>query len=125
MRDYSKLPCWQVAHQLALDVYQIRCPASERYGLASQLRRATVSDGSNVAEGSGRRTQADFARFVDMSVGSASEVEYQLRLAFDLGYLRASHYETLRLEAVHTRRSLFRFGEQLRASVRTPGDGLA
>jgi len=125
MRDYSKPRCWQVAHQLALDVYQIRFPASERYGLAAPLRRGAVSVGSNVAAGSGRRTQADFARFVDMSVGSASEVEYQLRLAFGLGYLGASDYVTLRLDAAHTRRSLFRFGEQLRDFGRSPDDGLA
>ncbi|MCH8815844.1 MAG: four helix bundle protein, partial [Chloroflexi bacterium] len=71
------------AHQLALAVYQATkaFPDDERYGLTAQMRRAAPSIPTNIAEGCGRNTEADFARFLQIAAGSASEVEYQLLLA--------------------------------------------
>lgn len=85
MQDFKQLKVWEKSHLLALAIYQAThtFPSSEQYGLTNQLRRATVSIPSNLAEGSGRGSDADFGRFVQIAIGSASEVEYQLLLAHD------------------------------------------
>ena len=74
---------WQKAHRRVLDVYSKSAgfPSDERFGLVAQLRRAAVSVASNIAEGAGRETEKDFARFLVMAAGSASEAEYQLLFA--------------------------------------------
>jgi four helix bundle protein len=97
MKDFRDLTVWQRSHELALAVYRDtqRFPKEELFGLTSQMRRCAVSIPSNIAEGCGRGTDADFARFIQMAMGSASEVEYQLLLAKDLGYLSDSAYESL------------------------------
>jgi four helix bundle protein len=89
MRDFRKLKVWQNAHRCALEIYRHTqgFPVDERFGLTVQLRRAAVSVASNIAEGCGRDGERDFARFLSIAAGSASEVEYQLLLARDLGYL--------------------------------------
>jgi four helix bundle protein len=89
MRNYQNLAVWEKSHQLALDVYRATAgfPSAEKYGLTAQLRSAASSIPSNIAEGAGRRTDADFRRFLDIAAGSASEVEYQIRLTIDLEYL--------------------------------------
>jgi four helix bundle protein len=85
--DYERLDVWRAAHALALAIYQATStfPADERFGLAAQMRRAAASIPMNLAEGSGRSTDRDHARFVANAIGSASQLEYQLRLAADLG----------------------------------------
>lgn len=89
MKDFRTLKVWQRAHELVLENY--RCsrsfPAEERFGLTSQLRRSAVSIPSNIAEGCGRGSDSDFGRFLQIAMGSASEVEYQTMLARDLGLL--------------------------------------
>lgn len=87
MRNFQQLDVWKKAHSLTLSIYQLTSnfPATERYGLTSQLQRAAASIGANLAEGCGRDTDADFRRFVQMACGSACEVEYHLILAKDLG----------------------------------------
>jgi four helix bundle protein len=89
VRDHRKLRAFEIADELALAVYQITkaFPRDEQFGLASQMRRAAVSIASNVVEGSARRTEADYIRFLDMAHASAGELEYQLTLAARLGYL--------------------------------------
>ena len=86
--DFTRLRVWEKAHNLALDVYQISAelPKAESYGLQTQMRRAVVSIPTNLAEGSGRSTNRDFARFVSNAIGSASELDYPLLLALELGY---------------------------------------
>lgn len=92
MRDYRHLLAWQRAHQLVLDVYRLTqgFPKSESFGLVSQLRRSAVSIPSNIAEGAGRRSTKDFRRFLSVAAGSASELQYQLELSRDLGYIEGS-----------------------------------
>jgi len=87
MQDFRNLNVWWKAHNLTLDIYKANKSflREEMYGLTSQIRRASVSIGSNIAEGSCRKGDAEFARFLQMAAGSASEVEYQLLLAKDLG----------------------------------------
>jgi len=97
MQQYSHLKVWQLAHQVALRVYEISSsfPADERYGLTSQLRRAAVSVAANIAEGSRREAAGDFARHLDIALGSAGEVHYLLLLARDLRYATDEHVEPL------------------------------
>jgi four helix bundle protein len=97
MQDYRTLIGWQKAHDLAKQVYQIPTgfPAQEMYGLTSQLRRAALSIPTNIAEGSARGSSADFARFIQIALGSAAETEYLLLLAFELGYFKHSNYEEI------------------------------
>ena len=89
MRNFRKLEVWKKAHELTLEVYRLTSdfPATERFGLSSQLQPASASIGANLAEGCGRQTDADFRRFVQMAAGSACEVEYHLLLSKDLGLI--------------------------------------
>lgn len=97
MRDFRNLKVWAKAHRFTLDVYQITkyFPSHERFGLTLQLRRATVSIPSNIAEGCGRRGVKELTRFLSIAAGSASEAEYQLLLAHDLKYIQTKHYQYL------------------------------
>jgi len=92
VRDFTRLKTWQRAHELTLAVYRAteRLPEEERFGLRLQLRRACASIPTNIAEGCGRSTDADFGRFLAFSAGSATETEYLLVLARDLGFIGAS-----------------------------------
>ena len=89
MRDHRNLRAFQLADELALMVYRETAgfPREELFGLTSQIRRAAVSVASNIAEGSGRSTDVDFLRFLDMANGSLRELQYQISLAQRLGYL--------------------------------------
>lgn len=97
MGNYHDLRVWQKAHALTLAIYRAtsKFPQHELFGIVSQTRRACASIPSNIAEGSTRMSPADFARFLGIALGSASEVEYDLLLARDLGYLTNDDYETL------------------------------
>ena len=96
MQDFRNLEVWRRAHKLTLRIYALtdRFPRSEMFGLSSELRRAAASVPTNLAEGHGR-TQTEFGRFVQISFGSACEVEYQLLLARDLGYLVPDEYQAV------------------------------
>ncbi len=108
MRDYRRLDVWQASHSLTLDMYRLssRFPVGERYGLTSQLRRAAASIPSNIAEGAGRRTPADYARFLDLALGSANEVEYHIVLARDLDLVEPMEADRLIDRIDHIRRRL-------------------
>lgn len=89
MQDFYKLNVWHKSHRLTLDVYAAtrRFPKDELYGMTSQIRRSAASIPANIAEGCGRDGGADLARFLQIAVGSASELEYHLLLARDLEFL--------------------------------------
>ena len=103
MRDFRELIIWQKARGLVKEIYQITAsfPAKERYALCSQIQRAVVSIPSNIAEGSSRRSEIDFARFLEIAQGSAFEVETQLILDNDIGYLQNKSLTEL-LEELHS-----------------------
>lgn len=103
MKPYERLAAWDRSHQLALAIYQVTAawPVAERYGLTAQLRRAATSIPTNIAEGSAKRGKAEYRRFLDMAVGSLSEVSYLLRLARDLDILPQSDWD--RIDAVRDR----------------------
>lgn len=118
MKDFRQLKVWEKTHQLTLEVYKAPAtfPKEERYGLISQLRRASVSIPTNIAEGCGRNTDADFARFLQIAMGSASETEYEVFLAYDLGFLSKIQFEELQSQAEDVKKMLASLLKTLRAA---------
>ncbi|MCG8583282.1 MAG: four helix bundle protein [Pirellulales bacterium] len=117
MQDFTKLAVWEKSHHLTLAVYEkTSCfPNSERYGITSQLRRASASIPANVAEGCGRAGGADFVRFLNIAMGSASEVSYHLMLARDLEMLEAQDYDDLAGRIDEIKRMLFGLIKKLKS----------
>lgn len=95
MRDFRKYDAWKNALDIALAVYELTksFPSEEKYGLANQVRRAAVSIASNFAEGASRRSEADFTRFLEISLGSAFEVETQMLIAMHQKYISKDDYD--------------------------------
>lgn len=117
MRDFRRLEVWRKAHDLTLAVYEVAAdfPGDERYGLTSQIKRAAASVAANLAEGSGRETDKDFCRFVDIASGSACEVEYHLLLAKDLLLLHPDKHLELDGKVNEVKRMLAGLSRRLRA----------
>ena len=97
MRNYKDLRVWEEAHRLTLAIYAATngFPKDERFGLTSQVRRASASIAANLAEGCGRRSDGEMARFVQIAMGSGAELSYHLLLARDLGFLKSEEYADL------------------------------
>lgn len=117
MKDFRSLKVWQKAHEVALSIYKatLSFPRQETYGLVSQLRRAASSVPANIAEGCGCGGNREFARFLEIALRSASETEYHLLLARDLGYLEVKTYETLNDKVTEVKRMLTGFIQKLNA----------
>jgi|SRR5947209_6188422 len=111
MRNYRELQVWHKAHKLTLDLYRLsrEFPREELYGLSSQMRRAAVSIGANLAEGCGRRTSSELARFVRIAMGSASELDYRLLLARDLGFMNDADNTRMTSDLTEVRKMLTSF----------------
>ena len=97
MQDYRKLSVWKKAHYIVIDLYRVtgEFPNSELFGLTSQTRRACVSIPANIAEGCGRNGGAELIHFLGIAQGSASELDYHLLLAKELGLVRQQDYVQL------------------------------
>jgi four helix bundle protein len=97
MGDYKELLVWKQAHRLALDIYRDtqQFPQEERYGLVAQMRRAALSVVSNIAEGSGRQSDREQSRFLRIARGSVHEVQCQLLISRDLGFLTSDKWLVL------------------------------
>ena len=108
MEDFKDLRVWAKAHDLTLALYQKTraFPKEEMYGLTNQLRRASASVGANIAEGCGRRSDAEMRRFVQIARGSANEVEYHLLLAKDLNFLTTEEHKDLEARVLEIQRML-------------------
>ncbi|MFQ5639023.1 MAG: four helix bundle protein [bacterium] len=117
MKDFRKLKVWEKGHQLTLTVYKCTksFPKDELYGLTSQIRRASVSIPANIAEGCGRDSDAELARFCKIASGSASELEYHLLLAHDLGYLDNAEFDHLTQHVIEVKKMLTSFIQTLKA----------
>ena len=121
MRDFRNLEAWRKAHAFALDTYRLTddFPVHERYGLTSQMRRAAMSVPTNVAEGSSRTSRRDYARFLEIAIGSASECEYQLILCNDLGYITAQGHSSASEAIIEVRRMLVSLKKRVLADSAT------
>ncbi len=111
MRNYRDLQVWSKAHHLTLELYRMsrQFPREEIYGVTSQLRRAAASIGANLAEGCGRRTSSELARFVKIAMGSASELDYHLLLSRDLGFMNGDDFTRSEAELTEVRKMLTSF----------------
>jgi len=119
-RDHLKLNVFHKADELVVLVYRQsrKFPADERFGLCSQLRRASLSIPTNTVEGSARQSRRDYVRFLDIALGSSAEVAYLLHVAWRLGYLSDEDHDVCRKCAVEVRMML----EKLIQSLRALGD---
>jgi four helix bundle protein len=117
VQSFRSLRVWEKAHELTLDIYTSSeaFPREEMYGLTSQMRRSSASVGMNIAEGCCRKGNVEMGRFLQIAMGSASELEYQLLLAHDLDYLRNPEYERLATQAVEVKRMLSSLMQKVKA----------
>ena len=108
MQSFRNLRVWEKSHRLTLDVYACRkaFPRDEVFGLTSQMRRSSASIGMNIAEGCCRKGDAEMARFLQIAMGSASELEYQFLLAHDLDYLHNPEYDRLTAQVEEVKKML-------------------
>jgi four helix bundle protein len=111
LQDFRKLKVWERGHALTLAFYKatVGFPKEELYGLTSQLRRASASIPTNIAEGCGIGGKAELARFLQVAMGSASEVEYQVLLAHDLGFFDEARSNELGAMITEVKRMLTSF----------------
>lgn len=117
MQSLRNLKVWEKAHALTLAVYAVTrmFPREEIYSLTSQMRRASSSIGANIAEGTCRKTDGDFGRFLQIAIGSASELEYHLLLARDLRILNVPEYDRLSSDTIEVKRMLTSLIRSLRS----------
>ena len=108
MKNFRDLKVWEKAHEVALACYAItgNFPKQEVYGLISQIRRSGASVPANIAEGCGRRGNAELHRFLHMALGSANELEYHLLLSRDLSYLKAEEHTRIQDQVEEVKRML-------------------
>lgn len=119
MRPHEQLDVWKKSVDFTVAVYKITdgFPKDERFGLISQIRRASVSIAANIAEGAGRRSDKEFLNFLSMSQGSASEVETELLISFRLDYLSNEDYQNLLLQLDEIGRMITGLGNHLKAKL--------
>ena len=117
MKDFRKLEVWAKGHQLTVAVYEVTrtFPRDEIYGLTSQIRRAAGSIPANIAEGCGRNGDAELSRFLQIAMGSASELEYHILLARDLNLLDSTGCDHLSNEVTEIKRMLASLIKKLKA----------
>ena len=108
LKNYKELKVWQKSYQLCLEMYKATktFPKNEGFGLTSQMRRATLSIPSNIAEGYGRKTTPEYLRFLYIAYGSTCELETQLLLSGDLGYLNKEKVSELQRDIGEVERML-------------------
>ena len=118
MRNYRDLIVWEKAHRLTLAIYQNTraFPTGERFGLTSQMRRASASIAANLAEGCGRRSDGEMARFVQIAMGSGAELSYHLLLARDLGLLEQAVYNAMNSDLAAVMRMMSALSSKVRGT---------
>jgi four helix bundle protein len=118
MQNFRNLQVWRMAHAFVLSAYGATSefPRDEQFGLTSQIRRAAVSIAANIAEGCGRGSDGDFARHLQIAIGSADELEYHLLLAADLRFISTADGQSLSSQLMEVRRMLIRLTQKLRSA---------
>ena len=108
LKNYKELNVWQKSYELCLEIYRITAnfPHEERYGLTSQIRRSAVSIPSNIAQGYGRKTTVDYIRMLYISYSSVCELETQILLAKDLGFIEKDELSTVKTNIAEIERML-------------------
>ena len=117
MHRFKELEIWKKSRKFCSDIYNVTSdfPAEEKFGLTNQLRRASVSIPSNIAEGSSRISQKDFSRFLEIAIGSTYEIETQLLIASDLGFLKADVLNNL----TNSLEEIIKMTSRFRATLQT------
>jgi len=117
LQDFQELKVWRRSHDLTIAIYQATSsfPREEMFGLTRQIRSAAAFIGANIAEGCGRNGGADFARFLQIAAGSASELANHMLLARDLGFLTPDHVNPIYRELTEVRRMLMTLIQKVRA----------
>ena len=120
LQDFRELQVWQRSHELTIAIYRATSsfPREEVFGLTRQIRTAAASIGANIAEGCGRNGSADFARFLQIAAGSASELANHLLLAGDLGFLEQQHVDSIHKELTEVRRMLTTLIQKVRSATK-------
>ncbi|NWF76554.1 MAG: four helix bundle protein [Nitrospirae bacterium] len=108
LKNYKDLKVWQKSYQVCLDIYKITkgFPKEERYSLISQIRRAAISVPSNIAEGYGRKTTPEYLRSLYVAYGSNCELETQVLLSGDLGYIKNERLKKIQSDIAEVERML-------------------
>ncbi|SNR17034.1 four helix bundle protein [Tenacibaculum jejuense] len=108
MRNYKNLEVWKKSHQLALKIYEVTkiFPSEEKFGIISQLRRASLSIPTNLVEGASRNSEKEFAYFINIASGSSAEVEYLLEFSKSIAYLSVEDFDILSKEVIIIRKML-------------------
>jgi four helix bundle protein len=108
LRSYKDLKVWQKSYKLCLDIYKLTkgFPKEELYSLTSQIRRSAISVPSNIAEGYGRKTTAEYLRSLYIAYGSNCELETQILLTGDLGYSKPEHIKNVQEDVGEVERML-------------------
>ncbi len=117
MRDFRKLQIWERAHNLVLKIYEITklLPKEELYGLTSQIRRAAVSVPTNISEGAGKDSSKDFVRYLNIALGSLSEVQYLLFLIKELNYISDNQISPFEVEANELKMMIYSYSSKISA----------
>ncbi|SCD20984.1 23S rRNA-intervening sequence protein [Proteiniphilum saccharofermentans] len=115
MHNFKKLDIWNKSVEFVADIYRLvnRLPQIERFGLVTQMQRAAVSIPTNIAEGSAKSSNKDFARFLEISLGSAYELETELLVSFKLSYIEAETYEQFQQKLSELQRMINGFKDTL------------
>jgi four helix bundle protein len=122
MMPYERFQAWRACDDLTVAVYRAteRFPRHEQYGLTSQARRAAFSAPANIAEGSAKRGGREFRRYLDISIGSLSELAYALHLAHRLGYLTVADWQALDHQRENASRLTWRLYQSVARRVAEP-----
>jgi four helix bundle protein len=120
MRDYENIKTYQLADRLVFEIYKLTSefPREELYGITSQIRRASVSVPSNIAEGASRQHKKDYLNFLYIARGSLSEVKYLLHLSNELNYIAGANYERVEALREETSKTLYGLIEAVSIEVK-------
>ncbi|UXP33420.1 four helix bundle protein [Reichenbachiella agarivorans] len=119
MHDFGKLNIWKRSIELVTEIYQLtgHFPESEKFGLTNQIRRCSVSVPSNIAEGTGRKSDKEFVQFLSIAMGSLCELETQLIIGENLNFINEEQKETAVSEINEIQKMIRVFGESLKSNV--------